>query len=60
MSPAKDSGSSETAASAVRVEVVAPFQVYWNQVAHVAGDVLELPADVVDRYVQAGWVTPSA
>lgn len=36
--------------------VLAPFQVYWNQVAYVGGETVTLPVDVVDRYVLAGWI----
>jgi len=42
----------------VKVRVTSGYAVYDGETQRGAGEVLEVPDDLADRWAEAGWVTP--
>jgi hypothetical protein len=56
MAAASIKAATEAAAS-VKVKVVAPYRVVHGK-PYVGGDVVEVPKDIADTWIKAGWAQP--
>jgi hypothetical protein len=57
MAAANIKAAVETDASAT-VKVVAPYRVLHEAKPYVGGDVVEVPKDIADTWIKAGWAQP--